>query len=54
MMPEVWAFRRGQTRLVVPTWDNMVPWGEGREEKERGCAPRVEGDERSTGVEEVC
>ena len=26
-------------------------WGEGREEKERGCAPRVEGHERATGVE---
>ena len=25
-----------------------------REEKERGCAPRVEGDERATGVEEAC
>jgi len=25
--------------------------GEGREEKERGCAPRVESDERATGVE---
>jgi len=28
--------------------------GEGREEKERGCAPRVEGAERATGVEEAC
>ena len=28
-------------------------WGEGREEKERGFAPRVEGDERTTGVEEA-
>ena len=25
MMPEAWAFRRGQARLVVPTWDNMAP-----------------------------
>ena len=24
------------------------------EKKERGCAPRVEGDERATGVEEAC
>jgi len=29
-------------------------WGEGREEKERGCTPRVKGDERATGVEEAC
>jgi len=26
-------------------------WGEGREEKERGCAPRVEDEERATGIE---
>ena len=32
---------------------NGENWGEGREEKERGCAPRVEGDERATGVEEA-
>jgi len=25
MMPEVWAFQRGQARLVVPTWDNTAP-----------------------------
>ena len=24
-MPEAWAFRRGQARLVVPTWGNMAP-----------------------------
>ena len=29
-------------------------WGECREEKGRGCDPRVEGDERETGVEEAC
>jgi len=28
--------------------------GEERGEKESGCAPRVEGDERETGVEEAC
>jgi len=28
-------------------------WREGREEKERGCDPRVKGDERETGVEEA-
>ena len=25
MMPEAWAFRRGQARLVLPTWGNMAP-----------------------------
>jgi len=25
MMPEAWAFQRDQTRLVVPTWNNMAP-----------------------------
>jgi len=25
MMPEVWAFRRGQARLVDPTWCNTAP-----------------------------
>jgi len=25
MMPEAWAFQRGQARLVVPTWGNMAP-----------------------------
>ena len=25
MMPEGWAFLRGQARLVVPTWDNTSP-----------------------------
>ena len=25
MMPEAWAFRRGQARLVVPTWGNTAP-----------------------------
>jgi len=25
MMPEVWAFRRVQARLVVPTWGNTAP-----------------------------
>ena len=25
MMPEAWAFWRGQARLVVPTWGNMAP-----------------------------
>jgi len=29
-------------------------WGEGRGEKERGCASRVECDEHETGVEEDC
>jgi len=24
-MPEAWAFRHGQARLVVPTWGNMAP-----------------------------
>jgi len=24
MMPEAWAFWRGQARLVVPTWGNMA------------------------------
>ena len=24
-MPDAWAFRRGQARLVVPTWGNMAP-----------------------------
>jgi len=25
MMPEAWAFQRGQVQLVVPTWGNMAP-----------------------------
>jgi len=25
MMPEAWAFQRGQARLKVPTWGNMAP-----------------------------
>jgi len=25
MMPEAWAFLRGQARLVVPTWGNTAP-----------------------------
>ena len=25
MMPEAWAFRHGQARLVVPTWGNVAP-----------------------------
>jgi len=25
MMPEAWAFQRGQARLVVPTWGTMAP-----------------------------
>jgi len=33
---------------------NEENWGEGRGEKERGCAPRVECDERETGVEASC
>ena len=30
MMPEAWAFRRGQALLVVPTWRHTAPdlaWG---------------------------
>jgi len=25
MMPEAWAFRRGQARLMVPTWRHTAP-----------------------------
>ena len=25
MIPEAWAFWRGQARLVVPTWGNVAP-----------------------------
>jgi len=25
MMPEAWAFHRGQARLVVPTWGHTAP-----------------------------
>ena len=34
--------------------DEEESWGEGKGERERGCAQRVTRDERETGVEEAC
>jgi len=41
-------------RLDQGEEEESESWGEGRGEKERGCATRVEGDERETSVEEAC
>jgi len=39
-------------RVSLPqNMEDGEKWGEGREEKERGCASRVECDEREKGVE---
>ena len=44
---------QGETRRQVTVEEKMEKAGE-RGEKERGCAPRVECDERETGVEAAC
>jgi len=43
--------RREDRRQMRRRWKN---WGEGTGEKERACAPRVEGDEREMEVEKAC
>ena len=47
MMPEAWAFRRGEAQLLVPTWGNMAPDLAG---VAIFCTP-IEG---RRGVEKIC